>query len=212
MPRSFSMSNPSWWSVATHTGTERSFVYVSASGESRRIQLVCEDVGTASRSGPSSRSNHVARNRSNAAVVCTRAVSSASRSCRSEMPFSSSWRRTGSGCPERRGVQLLVRGEQVAALVVEARGDRELALAEDVAIGVSRRRREQRLRRPQRHLLAVPLDARREQGVLERVVPLRELRRHDPALAGLAQPVQPLAGVSLGPLLGGSERLELRRA
>ena len=86
-------------SVARHTSTLRSFVYVDSSGERRRIHAACALLGISSRSGPSRRPNQWSRAGTNAGVLSTRAVSTASRIGRSRTPFSSSLRATGSATP-----------------------------------------------------------------------------------------------------------------
>ena len=66
-----------------------------------------------------------------------------------------------------------------------------------------------RLRVAQRHLLALEGDALGEHAVLELVLALDERGRDEPALARLAQPVEQLALVALGAVLGLAQRLEL---
>ena len=66
-----------------------------------------------------------------------------------------------------------------------------------------------RLRVAERHLLALERDALGEHAVLELVLALDERGRDEPALAGLAQPVEQLALVALGAVLGLAQRLEL---
>ena len=95
------MSKPSACTLARQTSTERSFVYVDSSGESRRRYCMCAFVGTASRSGPSRRSNQRSRIGSHAVVVASLAATSTCSSARSEIAFSSSLRTIGSGSPER---------------------------------------------------------------------------------------------------------------
>ena len=95
---------------------------------------------------------------------------------------------------------------------MNARRRRPLELAELLAVGVRVEHREPRLRRAQRHLLAAERHARAEDRVLERVLLLGELGGDDAGLAGLAQPVEPLALVAGRAVLRLAQRLELRRA
>ena len=53
---------------------------------------------------------------------------------------------------------------------------------------------------------------RAEDRVLERILLLRDLRRDDAGLAGLAQPVQPLVVLAARGALGVAEGLDLRSA
>ena len=69
--------------------------------------------------------------------------------------------------------------------------------------------REPCLGRPERQLVAVPRDPCGEQGVLECVLLLGELARHEPVLAGEPQPGDRLAVAVLCRGLGLVERLEL---
>ena len=85
-------------------------------------------------------------------------------------------------------------------------------LAELVPIWVGAEDGELRLRRAQRHLLALERDARGEDRILELVVPLGELCSDEPAFARLSQPVQPLALSLVGARLFLLQRAELLAA
>ena len=119
-----------------------------------------------------------------------------------------------SGWPEKLGFERLGGGDQRQLLGAKARRFVGLKLAQLVAVGVGIEHRGARLRRPERHLLVVPDDAGGQDLVLQRILALRQLDRDDSALAGLAQPVEPLdlvrggvAGLRLA--LGLGQRLEL---
>ena len=71
-------------------------------------------------------------------------------------------------------------------------------LAELFALRVVRQDGELRLRGVQRQLLALERQPRREDRVLELVLARRELRVDDAALAGPAQPIEPLPLVRVG--------------
>ena len=118
------------------------------------------------------------------------------------MPFSSSFRATGSGSPGELRVELLAGAEELEPLVVERRRGVAVDAPELLAVGVLGQHGEAGLRAAQRHLLAAEGDARGQDLVLERVLALGQLARDQPALAGLAQPVEPLAllvgGLGLG--------------
>src|SRR5581483_642512 len=101
-------------------------------------------------------------------------------------------------------------GEQIEPLGVELRRLRPFELPELVAVPVGVEHGEAGLRRPQRHLLALEGHARGDERVLQRVLPLGELRRDDAALARLAQPVEPLPLLALGGVLRLAEHLDLR--
>ena len=114
------------------------------------------------------------------------------------------------GLARELGLERLAGREQLAAVVVEARADGVRERAELVAVAVAGQHRELRLRGAQRQLLAAPVDARGEDPVLELVLPRRELGGDDPRLAGLAQPVEPLALVAARRLLRLAQHVELR--
>ena len=101
------------------------------------------------------------------------------------------------------GLELLGRTQHLEPLGVELRRTVPCRFAELFTVGVIREHCELRLRRANRKLLALELDPRGENGVLERVLALRELGRDDSGLAGLPQPVQPLAIVVIRSLLLG---------
>ena len=90
-----------------------------------------------------------------------------------------------------------------------------LQLAQLVALAVGVEHRQPRLRGPERHLLVLPFDARRQDLVLQRVLALGQLGADDAALAGLAQSVEALelvrrGAVSVRCALGLGQSLELR--
>jgi hypothetical protein len=108
-------------------------------------------------------------------------------------------------------LQRLARREQLPPVVVEARVRRVRERAELVAIGVAGEDGEPRLRRSQRQLLAAPIDARRQDPVLELVLARGQLPGDQPGLARLAQAIQELALLGLGACLGVAQHVELRR-
>src|ERR671910_1672006 len=107
------------------------------------------------------------------------------------------------------GFERLPGAEQLPSVLVEAGALGVGERAELVAVAVGGQHGEPRLRRPQRQLLSLPVDARRENPVLQLVLARGQLARDDPGLAGLAQPVQQLSLVVVGDLLGLPERVEL---
>ena len=107
------------------------------------------------------------------------------------------------------GLELLTGREQLTPVVVEAGADSVRERAELVAVAVAGQDCELRLRIPQRHLLAAPVDSRGQDPVLELVLPCRELGGDDPGLTGLSQPVEQLALVPARRLLGGPEHVDL---
>jgi len=113
------------------------------------------------------------------------------------------------GLARELGLELLGRAQQVQPVRVELGGALGVELAELLALLVRLEDREPRLCRPQRQLLAPVGDPRGEDRVLERVVALRELGEEEPGLAGLAQPVEALALVAVGALLGLAQHVEL---
>ena len=94
-------------------------------------------------------------------------------------------------------LELLVRAQQLEPLLVELGRLLPVELAELVALLVVGDHREPRERRAKRQLLALEGQARGEDRVLELVVLLGQLGGDEPALARLAQPVEPLALVSV---------------
>ena len=110
------------------------------------------------------------------------------------------------------GLELLVGADQVEPVGVERGRSFAIDRRELVAVAIALDDRELRLRRPQRDLLALEVDARGQDRVLELVVSLGELRRDDPALACLSEPVQPLPFVAACPSLLLPERVELLAA
>ena len=97
-----------------------------------------------------------------ASVAASLASARARSSSRSEMPFSSSVRSTGSSISLDVRLQLLARAQHLEPLVVERRRDLVGEPAELVAVAVAGQHRELRLGRPQRQLLALELDPRGE--------------------------------------------------
>src|SRR5204863_9555904 len=105
--------------------------------------------------------------------------------------------------------ELLGRAQQVEPIGIEGGGGVSLERAQLLPLVVVREKREPRLRRSQRQLLAAVRDARGQDRVLERVVALGELGEEQAGLAGLPQPVEPLALVAVGAFLGVSQDVEL---
>ncbi len=102
----------------------------------------------------------------------------------------------------------LVSDQLTPALVELGRGVR-LELAQLVAFGVVGEDGQLRLCRPERNLLALERDSRRENRVLELVLALGELLVGDAGLALEAQAEDPLVLVPFCPFLGRAERVEL---
>ena len=168
------------------------------------------EVGNSSRSGPSSFSNQRSRSR-----VVRGGRGAAGRvehalELRQRDPLLFAVPRDGIGLARELGLECLAGREELAPVVVETRADSVRERAELVAVAVTGQHGELRLRIPQRHLLAAPVDPRGQDPVLELVLPCRELGGDDPGLAGLSQPVEQLALVAARRLLGGSEHVDLR--
>src|SRR4051794_30198883 len=108
--------------------------------------------------------------------------------------------------------ELLAGAHQLQPVGVERRARVRLDAAELVALVVRREHREQRLSVPERHLLALERNALGEEAVLELVFALRELRRDEAGLAGLAEPVQQLALVARDAVLRLAQGIELLAA
>ena len=139
------------------------------------------------------------------------AAASVCSSSRSEICFSSSLRATFSAIAGQLGLERLALRQQLERGRVERRRRVRLERAELLAVGVVVEHGELRLRVPQRHLLALPRDARGEDLVLELVLRLGELSGGETAFAGLAEAVEPLALVAVrGLLLALAQRRELR--
>src|SRR4029078_3945610 len=94
-------------------------------------------------------------------------------------------------------LELLVRAQQFEALLVELGRLLSVQLTELVALLIVRDHGKTSERRTKRQRLALEGQARGEDRVLELVVLLGQLGGDEPALTGLAQPVEPLALVSL---------------
>jgi hypothetical protein len=107
------------------------------------------------------------------------------------------------------GLELLARAQELEPRVVEGRGRVRVQISELVPVAVLGQDREPRLSRAERQLLAAEGDAGGEDRVLERVVALRQLGDEQTGLTRLAQPVEPLALVALGLLLGRPQGVEL---
>src|SRR5262249_47977246 len=107
------------------------------------------------------------------------------------------------------GLELFVGAQQLEALLVERRGRRLVDLSERLALAISVEDGELRLRRAQRDLLGLERHTGSEDRVLELVVTFGELGRNEPAFAGLAQPVQPLALLMVRALLFLLKRAQL---
>ena len=105
---------------------------------------------------------------------------------------------------------LLALAEHLEPVVVEAGGRVGRAGAQLLAVGVGLEHGELRLCAPERELLALELDAGREDGVLELVLALGELCGDQAGFTGLAQAVEPLAVLAARRIgVGLAERLEL---
>ena len=102
--------------------------------------------------------------------------------------------------------------QQLAPQLVEGGGCVSLEVAELFAVAVLGEHRELRLRRPERHLLALERQSLGENRVLELVLPLGELTVRQARLAFLSQTVEPLVLVTVGLLLCRAERVELLAA
>jgi len=115
------------------------------------------------------------------------------------------------GLARELGFEFLASREQLAPVVVEAGvlGVRERA--EFVAVAVAWDDRQFRLGGAKRHLLAAPVDASGENPVLELVLAGREVGSHDARFACLPKPVEELAVVALGRLLGLAQHVALSR-
>src|SRR5207248_325231 len=107
------------------------------------------------------------------------------------------------------GLELLGRAQEVEPVGIELGRTIGLERAQLFALLVVGQDREPRLCRAQRQLLAAIGHPSGEDRVLDRVVPLGELGEEETALAGLAEPVEPLALVALRALLGVAEDVEL---
>ncbi len=95
-------------------------------------------------------------------------------------------------------VEVVAGDQQLAALPVETCVDLPHQLAELVALRILREDGEPRLRRPQRQLLPVERQPRREDRVLELVLARCEVGLDDAGLARPAQAVEALQLVSVG--------------
>src|SRR3954471_9740563 len=102
------------------------------------------------------------------------------------MPFSSSVRSIGSSMPLTSAFSSSPRPQRAEPFVVNRRRDLVGEAAELVAVLVAAEHGELCLRRAQRQLLALELDPRRQDRVLERVLACGQLGRDEPGLAGLA--------------------------
>ena len=111
--------------------------------------------------------------------------------------------------PESSAASCVFVPQQLATHLVEAGGCVGLEVAELFAVAVLGQDRELRLRGPERHLLALERDSLGENGVLELVLPLGELAVREAGLARLSEPVEALALVAVGLLLGRAQRVEL---
>ena len=98
-------------------------------------------------------------------------------------------------------IELFVGPQQLEPLFVEGGRPAPVQLAELVALRIVGEDREPRQRGAKRQLLPLEVHARCENLVLELVVLLRELSGDEPALARLAEPVEPFAPVFVGTCL-----------
>jgi hypothetical protein len=112
--------------------------------------------------------------------------------------------------PTPRGAAGGCRLQELAPLVVQLRRRLHGEVAELVAVAVGGEHGEPALGLSKRHGLASELDRRGQLGVLEGVLPLDQLGRDQPFLAGLTQPVDALVLVRVvGAPLGLVQRLQL---
>jgi hypothetical protein len=109
-------------------------------------------------------------------------------------------------------LELLVRAQQFESLLVELGRLLPVQLTELVALLVIRDHCKTRERRAKRQLLTLEGQARGENRVLELVVLLGQLGGDEPTLTGLAQPIEPLALVSVRNLLLVTQGLKLLAA
>jgi hypothetical protein len=107
------------------------------------------------------------------------------------------------------GGEVLLRAEQVAPVVVEARGRVAVQAPELLSVGVVAEHREVRLRGAERQLVAAEVDACGEDRVLELVLALGELRGHDARLALLPQAVDAFPLFARSVFLRSAQRVEL---
>src|SRR5262249_11021497 len=115
--------------------------------------------------------------------------------------------------PGPRGVELPGGAEHLEPLGVEVRRAVSGYLPEPFPLAVIPEDGQLRLRGADRQLLALELDPRGENRVLERVLAFRKLSRDHPCLTRLAQAIQALAiGVVARVLFGRSECLQLLAA
>jgi hypothetical protein len=165
-----SRSNPSARTVSTHTSTERSFGYVASSGDRRRSQATCALPGTSARSGPRSRSNQ--RSRSPDVLLGDGVRRPAQHVLELSQGDLLLGLVAGDGVAVARelGLEVVAGDEELAAPLVEASVELPHQLAELVSLPVLRDDGEPRLRRPQRHLLAVEGQPGCENRVLELVL------------------------------------------
>ena len=110
------------------------------------------------------------------------------------------------------GRELVLVAQEVAPALVELRGRVGLDVAELVTVAVLGHDRELRLSRTQGHLLALERHALGQDRVLELVLALGELLVGHTALAGEAQPRDPLPLVAVGTFFRGAQRVELLAA
>ena len=170
------------------------------------------EAGTASRSGPSRRSNQRSRSwpYASGALVACHSQLLGERSDRDALLLLVSLDRIDG--PRELGRELVLGAHQLSPSFVEAGGRIAVHFAELLAVAVRRQDGEPGLCRPERDLFALERDALGEDRVLECVLALRELLVGNPGLALLAQAIETLGLVAVGLLLGRAERIELLAA
>ena len=170
------------------------------------------EAGTASRSGPSKRSNQRSRSLpypSALSALATRELLG-ERTDRDALLLFVSLDRIDR--PRELGRELVLGAHQLSPSFVEAGGRIAVDVAELLSVAVGRQDREPGLCRPERDLFALERDPLGEDRVLECVLALRELLVGNPGLALLAQAIETLRLVALGLLFGRAERIELLSA
>ena len=209
MPCSASRSKPSAASVARQTGTLRSFVYVASSGERRRIHAMCALAGVCLAVGPEQAVEPpLPLRRERRRALDPRSVDRVENRAKRDALLGLV-ARDGVGDARDVGLELVPRGEERAALVVEGGRHLEHGGAERVAVGIGGLDGQTRLGRAERKLVVAPGDAGGEERVLERILALGELAVDDAFLAGEAQAGDLLAVVAARRRFGPGERLEL---
>ena len=157
------------------------------------------EAGSSSRSSPRSASNQRSRSVAKAPALSSLARRSRSASARIGDPLLLlvALDRIGDAGEVRR--ECVFVPQQFATRLVEGGGCVGLEIAQLFAVAVLGQHRQLRLRRPQRHLLALERDSLGENRVLELVLALGQLTVREARLAFLSQAVEPLALVTARP-------------